>query len=423
MESLNNILRIQPKTRIEFNPKSRYSESIKAKRIHYEKWEPLDNIQVESTLSELERRTRSNDHFRKNQYMPEKWSNGGRNARERQENFDECIYEQQLTQRLGPGIYTQQPQLEWISLQEALTVFRVKEKTVRLWIEEEKLKVLQRIKDQLILIYIDESFFKLFFPNSSKTSKEKIRFLRRKLKSVNPELRPQKYEKWFLPSVTTEIVWPEHFSDKFLRLQLANKEYDSKIFMQNRSIANVEKENFPAPYHNLDVNYFNTLLKRSTVMYLGKPTLRYFTTQEAAWYLRINEQSLINAVKSEELTPMKTDLGEHYIFEKKQLLVFAGPSSNPITADESTQKTLAWLAAEFQADFSGTIPPDAESRVFLSEAALARERKKLKKSFIRLSEVSFPLRVQNLFFFNWLLNPKLKYFQVPKAMKDIDIMD
>ena len=421
MESLKYILRIQPKTRIKFNPKTRWTESIKAQRIHYEKWEPLDNIEVESTLSELERTTRSNDHFRKNQYMPKKWSNGGRNARERQENFDECIYEQQLTQRLGPGTYTQEPPLEWISLQEALLVFHVKEETVRLWIDEEKLKVLHHAKDHLILIYIDESFFKLFFPNSSKTSKEKMRFLYRKLNSVNPDIKPQKYEKWFLPNVIIEIVWPEHFSDKFLRLQLANKEFDSKIFHQYRSIANVEKENFPAPYLNLDVDYFNALWERSTLMYLGKPALRYFTTQEAAWYLRTNEQTLINAVKSEELTPMKTDLGEHYIFEKKQLLVFAGPSSNPITTDESTQKTLAWLAAEFQADFSGTIPPDAESRDFMSESDLVRERKKLKKSFIRLSEVSFLYRVQNLYFFNWLFNPELKYFKVPKVIKEMDI--
>ena len=421
MESLYNILRIQPKTRIKFNPKTRCTESIKAKRIHYEKWEPLDNIEVESTLSELERRTRSNDHFRKNQYMPEKWSNGGHNARERQENFDECIYEQQLTQRLGPGTYTQEPPLEWISLQEALLVFHVKEETVRLWIEEEKLKVLHHAKYHLILIHIDESFFKLFFPNYSKTSKEKMRFLYRKLNSVNPDIKPQKYEKWFLPRVITEITWPKLFSKKFLRLELANKEYDSRLFKQHRSIANVEEENFPAPYHDLDVNYFRLLLERSIVMYLGKPTLRYFTTQEAAWYLRISEQTLINAVKSEELTPMKTDQGEHYIFEKKQLLAFAGPSSNPIMADESTRKTLAWLAAEFQADFSGTIPPDAESRVFMSEEDLARERKKLKKSFIRLSEVSFLFRVQNLYFFNWLLYPKVNAYRQLKVLKDIEI--
>jgi len=111
MEKLNSILRIQPKTTRVLNRKTRKYDIFKAKRIHYENREPLDEIQVETKLSDLERKTRQNKLLVKNQYMPDKWSVGGYDPKEFQENFDECIIYQQLVQRVGPGFLTQDPPL------------------------------------------------------------------------------------------------------------------------------------------------------------------------------------------------------------------------------------------------------------------------------------------------------------------------
>ena len=124
METLSIILRLQPKTRIIFNRKTRIFESSKARRIPYETLEPLNDILVESALSELKRQTRRTVQQKKNQYMPEKWNLTPWNEQELQENFDECIYEQQLTQRLGQGKLTQSPPLEWIDQKDATEIFQ-----------------------------------------------------------------------------------------------------------------------------------------------------------------------------------------------------------------------------------------------------------------------------------------------------------
>ncbi|NQU65963.1 MAG: hypothetical protein HQ517_17005, partial [SAR324 cluster bacterium] len=217
-----------------------------------------------------------------------------------------------------------------------------------------------------------------------------------------------------------ERNWTKISAKKKARANLVTMEANANSFNFARNIAEVEMKNFPVPYRDSDEDYFRTLLVRSKIIHLGKPTLRYFTTEEAAWYLRIPAQVLRAAVISGALTALKTDMGQYYVFEKEQLLGFAGPSNNPLTMDDSTEKTLAWVAAEFQAEFYGNIPPDAASRDFMPKEDLMLEIKKLKQAFIRLSEVSFAHRAQNLTFFNQLLYPKFKHPKIPKALKNIN---
>jgi hypothetical protein len=407
METLSIILRLQPKTRIVVNRKTGIFESSKARRIPYDTLEPLNDILVESALSELKRQTRRTVQQKKNQYMPEKWNWTPWNEQELQENFDECIYEQQLTQRLGQGKLTQGPPLEWVSQKEATEIFQLQNEAINSAIQSGKLKVLQRSKTQQMLIYLDDAFSQLVYPDSRNTPEEKLNQIKKEMRRLNPKLKPQSYKKWILPRATIETLWPDTISKKFSRAVLARKDLNEDAFKLFRNIAGLKRENHPSPYDDIDVSFYNTLWVRSQTINLGKPPLRYFTIEEAAFYLRLQVLTLIMAVHSGDLTPMKTDDGNECVFEKKHLLAYAGPSSNPITANENTKKTLRWVEKEFQPEFSGTVPPDSESRIYMSEEDIKCERMKLKDSLVQLATVSFVFRGKFLFLFNQLQDPKI----------------
>lgn len=419
METLNNILRKQPKTRIVFNRKTGNYENFKAKRIPYEDMEPLDEIQVESALSELHRRTRRTDRQKKNQYLPENWNRIPWNEQEFQENFDECIYEQQLTQRLDSAKLTQKPPLEWVTQKEATELFKVSKEALNREIREGGLKVLQSAKTSQLLIYLDDAFFQMVFPNSRKTPEEKLHIIQKELKILDPKLKPRNYIKWILPHDLMKRPWPDLDSEKVGRAVLACGDFNENVLKLFRKISERDKENSHLQYNDMDVNCIDTLWIRSITINLGKPPLRYFTIEEAAFYLRFGVLNLITAVHYGDLTPMKTGVGEHTIFEKEQLLAYAGPSSDPITATENSKKTLKWVDEEFRAEFTGTVLPETESRMFMSEEDIIAERKKIKESFALLSEVSFAHRAQNLFFFNQLLHPNLQSPPIPMGLRNI----
>ena len=420
METLSIILRLQPKTRIGFNRKTRIFESSKARRIPYETLEPLNDILVESALSELKRQTRRTGQQKKNQYMPEKWNRTPWNEQELQENFDECIYEQQLTQRLGSDKLTQRPQLEWISQKEATQIFEVQNEAINSAIRAGKLKVLPGTKTQRMLIYLDDAFSQLAYPDSRNTPEEKLHQIKKEIKNLNPKLKPQSYKKWVLPRAWIENLWPKSISKKFITAVLARKDVNENVYKLFRKIVGLKRENHPSPYDDLDVSYYNALWVRSRTINLGKPPLRYFTIEEAAFYLRLKVLTLIMAVHSGDLTPMKTDVGHQWIFEKKHLLAYAGPSSNPITANENTKKTLRWVAEEFQLEFTGTVPSDSESRIYMSEEDIKCEEMKLKDSLVQLATESFLFRAKKLFLFNQLQYPKIYPILTPNVLRSIE---
>ena len=420
METLSIILRLQPKTRIGFNRKTRIFESSKARRIPYETLEPLNDILVESALSELKRQTRRTGQQKKNQYMPEKWNRTPWNEQELQENFDECIYEQQLTQRLGSDKLTQSPSLEWVSQKEATQIFQVQNEAINSAIQAGRLKVLQRTKTQQMLIYLDDAFSQLVYPDSGNTPEEKLYQIKKEIKNLNPKLKPQSYKKWILPRAWIENLWPKSIGKKFNTAVLARKDVNENVYKIFRNIAGLKRENHPSPYDDLDVSYYNALWVRSRTINLGKPPLRYFTIEEAAFYLRLEIVTLLLAVHSGHLTPMKTDVGHQCIFEKKQLLAYAAPSSNPITANENTKKTLRWLEKEFQPEFTGTVPPDSESRMYMSEGDIKCEKVKIRESLVQLASVSFLFRAKKLFLFIQLQDPKIGPNLVPSVLRSIE---
>jgi len=420
METLSIILRLQPKTRIGFNRKTRIFESSKARRIPYETLEPLNDILVESALSELKRQTRRTGQQKKNQYMPEKWNRTPWNEQELQENFDECIYEQQLTQRLGSDKSTQRPLLEWVNQKEATDIFQVQNEAINSAIRAGKLKVLQRTKDQQMLIYLDDAFSQLVYPDSRNTPDEKLLQIKKKIKFLNSELKPQNYKKWILPRSLIETLWSKSTSKKFIIAVHAPRDVNKKICKLFRNIAGLKRENHPSAYDDMDVSFYSALWIRSRTINLGKPPLRYFTIEEAAFYLRLKVLTLIMAVHSGELTPMKTDVGNQCIFEKKQLLAYAAPSSNPITANENTKKTLRWLEKEFQPEFTGTVPPDSESRMYMSEGDIKCEKVKIRESLVQLASVSFLFRAKKLFLFIQLQDPKIGPNLVPSVLRSIE---
>ena len=420
METLSIILRLQPKTRIVFNRKTGIFESSKASRIPYDTLEPLNDILVESALSELKRQTRRTGQQKKNQYMPEKWNRTPWDEQELQENFDECIYEQQLTQRLGQDKLTQSPPLEWIDQKDATEIFEVQNEAINSAIRAGKLKVLPGTKTQRMLIYLDDAFSQLAYPDSRNTPEEKLHQIKKEIKNLNPKLKPQSYKRWILPRAWIENLWPKSIGKKFNTAVLARKDVNKNVYKLFRNIAGLKRENHPSPYDDLDVSYYNALWVRSRTITLGKPPLRYFTIEEAAFYLRLEIVTLLLAVHSGELTPMKTDVGHQFIFEKKQLLTYAAHSSNPITANENTKKTLRWLEKEFHTEFTGTVPPDSESRMYMSEEDIKCERMKLEESLVQLASVSFLFRAKKLFLFNQLqylkINPTLK----PSVLRSIE---
>ena len=420
METLSIILRNQPKTRIVINRKTGIFESSKASRIPYDTLDPLEDILVESALSELKSQTRRTVQQKKNQYMPEKWNRTPWNEQELQENFDESIYEQQLTQRLGQDKLTQRPPLEWISQKEATEIFQVQNDAINSAIQSGKLKVLQRAKTQQMLIYLDDAFSQLVYPDSRNTPEEKLHQIKKEMRTLNPKLKPQSYKKWILPRALIETLWPKSISKKLIRAVLARKDVNENIFKLFRNIAGLKRENHPSPYDDLDVSYYNTLWVRLRTLNLGKPPLRYFTIEEAAFYLRLEIVILLLAVHSGDLTPMKTDEGHQWIFEKKHLLAYAGPSSNPITANENTIKAPRWVAEEFHTEFTGSVPPDSELRMYMSEEDIKCEEMKLKDSLVQLATVSFLFRGKSLFLFNQLQDPKIGPTLVPGVLRSIE---
>ena len=420
METLSIILRNQPKTRIVINRKTGIFESSKASRIPYDTLDPLEDILVESALSELKSQTRRTVQQKKNQYMPEKWNRTPWNEQELQENFDESIYEQQLTQRLGQDKLTQRPPLEWISQKEATEIFQVQNDAINSAIQSGKLKVLQRAKTQQMLIYLDDAFSQLVYPDSRNTPEEKLHQIKKEMRTLNPKLKPQSYKKWILPRALIETLWPKSISKKLIRAVLARKDVNENIFKLFRNIAGLKRENHPSPYDDLDVSYYNTLWVRLRTLNLGKPPLRYFTIEEAAFYLRLEIVILLLAVHSGDLTPMKTDEGHQWIFEKKHLLAYAGPSSNPITANENTKKTPRWVAEEFHTEFTGSVPPDSELRMYMSEEDIKCEEMKLKDSLVQLATVSFLFRGKKLFLFNQLQDPKIGPTLIPGVLRSIE---
>jgi hypothetical protein len=420
METLSIILRLQPKTRIVFNRKTGIFESSKARRIPYDTLEPLNDIQVESALSELKRQTRRTGQQGKNQYMPEKWNRTPWDAQELQENFDECIYEQQLTQRLGQGKLTQRSPIEWISQKEATDIFHVQNEAINSAIRAGKLKVLQGAKTQQMLIYLDDAFSQLVYPDSRNTPEEKLHQIKKEMRILNPKLKPQSYKKWILPRALIETLWPKSISKKFITAVLARKDVNENVYKLFRNIAGLKRENYPSPYDDMDASFYSALWVRSRTINLGKPPLRYFTIEEAAFYLRLEVLNIIMAVHSGDLTPMKTDVGNECIFEKKHLLAYAGPSSNPITANENSKKTLRWVEQEFHAEFTGTVPPDSESRMYMSEEDIKCERMKLEESLVQLPSVSFLFRAKKLFLFNQLQYPKIDPTLIPSVLRSIE---
>jgi hypothetical protein len=420
METLNIILRLQPKTCIVFNRKTGIFESSKARRIPYDTLEPLNDILVESALSELKRQTRRTVQQKKNQYMPGKWNRTPWDEQELQENFDECIYEQQLTQRLDSDKLTQRPPLEWINQKEATEIFQVQHEAINSAIQSGKLKVLPGTKTQQMLIYLDDAFSQLVYPDSRNTPEDKLHQIKKEMRILNPKLKPQSYKKWILPRALIETLWPKSISKKFIRAVLARKDVNENVFKLFRNIAGLKRENYSSPYDDMDASFYSALWVRSRTINLGKPPLRYFTIEEAAFYLRLQVLTLIMAVHSGDLTPMKTDVGHQWIFEKKHLLAYAGPSSNPITANENTKKTLRWVAEEFHTEFTGTVPPDSELRIYMLEEDIKCEEMKLKESLVQLASVSFLFRAKNLFLFNQLQDPKIGPTLVPGVLRSIE---
>jgi hypothetical protein len=170
----------------------------------------------------------------------------------------------------------------------------------------------------------------------------------------------------------------------------------------------------------MDTRYCSILRTRRKALYLGRPPLRYFTTEEAAFYLRVSKQVIIKAVKVGQLTPLKTETGIHFFYEKKTLLQYAGPSTNPFEIDESSVQTREVVEQQHMSEFSNHLPSNSKSRIFLSEMDIKFEEYKIKKAFNQICEVSLDHRANNLHYYNFTFHPEAAKFCGNKILQEIE---
>ena len=409
MIDLNKILRTQPKSTFKFDREERSWYLEKPHRIEYESISTLDDIHVETTLTELLRMTRLHWRGHKNQYLTERWNRCGLSPVEFQENFDDTIYEQQLTQRLGRGILTQTPLLEWVTLQEATEIFQVSYKVVNRWIREGKLHALQYKKGYRKLIFIDDSFLAIGLLNPKRSLSDNKHWLSARFRILEYEPTTNRYRKWMLPQASMERDFPHLYADEFIR-SLLDTSVDSRHKKGlSMTVAEGElKKKYKTPYITADLDFYRVLRSRSRIRRLGRPPLRYFTTEEAAYYLRLSKLAIIKAVSSGRLTPLKTESGKHFIFEKETLLQFIGPSTNPLDQDKASQKICRWVDSEFKSEYTAKVQPESFTRSFLSERDFLLETYQIEKAYYELCSASLEFRANNLFFYNQLFPPENK---------------
>jgi excisionase family DNA binding protein len=419
MEDMNRIIGIQPKTLLQFNREHGYPFFGKADRIDYESMEPLDEIQVETTLSELKRITRSHWRNHQEQYLPGNWVYMGFTWAEAQEHFDEVVYEQQLLQRLGRGILTQRPELDWVRLQEATEIFQVNYKVVNRLIGEGKLNALQFKKKHRKLIHIDAKFCRVGLEYSSRSEEDNLQYLTSRLKTLNFEPMTGRYRRWRLPPSSIERIYPRIGLNRVTRSCLAMILDPSYKHHLAEYVNERELRKYKTPHIKMDYDYFKALKARSKIIYLGRPPLRYFTTEEAAYYCRLSKLAIIKAVSSGRLTPYKTDTGKHFIFEKKDLIKFIGPSTNPLDHNKESRKTIEWVEHQYACEFTSNLEPQSPSRSFLSENEILYESWMIKRAFRKLCSVSLPFRADNLHYHNMLFPKGLKSPFSSRACQDI----
>ena len=419
MEDMNKILRIQPKTLLQFNREHRYPFFGKADRIDYESMEPLDEIQVLTTLSELKRLKHLHWRNHQQQYLPQNWVNMSLTWADKQEHFDEVIYEQQLVQRLGRGILTQRPVLDWVTLQEASEIFQVNYKVVNRLIREGKLHALQYKKGHRKLIHIDEKFCSVGLETSSRSEEDNFQYLLSRLRALNFEPMTGRYRRWILPPSMVERLYPTLMTNRTIRSCLALEMSYSYKHRLSQNVSERELRKYKTPHTRMDYDFFKTLKARSRIIFLGHPPLRYFTTEEAAFYLRLSKLAIIKAVSSGRLTPYKTDTGKHFIFEKKDLVKFIGPSTNPLDLNKESRKTIEWAEHQYACEFTSRVEPQSHSRSFLSENEILYESWMIKRAFRKLCSVSLPFRADNLHYHNMLFPQGLKSPFHSKACRDI----
>jgi excisionase family DNA binding protein len=419
MEDLNKILGIQPKTLLQFNKEHGYPFFGKADRIDYESMEPLDEIQVETTLTELKKLKHLHWRNHQDQYLPANWVYSYCNWSDIQEHFDEVLYEQQLVQRLGRGILTQRPELEWVTLQEATEIFQVNYKVVNRLIREGKLNAVQYKKAHRKLIHIDGKFCNVGLEYSSRSEKDNLQYLLSRLRALYFDPMTKRYRDWRLPLSMIERIYPRMGTNRVIRSCLTMTLHPSYKRHLAEYVNEREIRKYETPHIQMDYDFFSVLKARSRIIHLGHPPLRYFTTEEAAYYCRLSKLAIIKAVSSGRITPYKTDTGKHFIFEKKDLLKFIGPSTNPLDLDQQSRSTIEWVEHQYACEFTSKVQPQSSFRSFLSEKEILYESWMIKRAFGKLCAVSLPFRADNLHFHNMLFPQGLKSPFISRACLDI----
>jgi len=395
-EIIKQILRNQPKSSFAWDKKKRKHGLEKTDRIDYDRLWPLHEIDEMSALTKLKQSKRYDWRRQADQFLPPSWADFGFKQAEDQEIFDEAVYEQQLTQRVGRGILTQKPRLEWVTLQEASNIFQVNYKVVNRWIREDNLNTLQFKKGHRKLIRLNKRFYDTLMNSRKSSFNEYLMAALEMIAKFGFEPKTERYRHWKLPITDIERLFPSNFTDKQMRSAVVRPGEEAINGDLRREVDEGELKKYQMPYTEFDSIYFDAILARSKAINFGLPPLRYFTTEEAAFYLRLSKLAILKAVDSGRLTPLKTTTGKHFIFEKKDILKFIGPSTDPIHVDEQDKKIFEWVQCEYGDEFSGTVPGNSKSRYFLSKEDKLIEKRKIVKAFNILTEVSFIYRVDNL---------------------------
>lgn len=286
-------------------------------------------------------------------------------------------------------------------------------------IREGKLNAVQYKKAHRKLIHIDGKFCNVGLEYSSRSEEDNLQYLLSRLRTLNFEPMTGRYKRWRLPLSLIERVYSEIFKNKVTRSCLEMTLHPSLKRHLAEYVNERELRKYNTPHIQMDYDFFKVLRARSRIIYLGRPPLRYFTTEEAAHYCRLSKLAIIKAVSSGRLTPYKTDTGKHFIFEKKDLLKFIGPSTNPFDLDKQSRSTIQWVEHQYACEFTSRVQPQSSSRSFLSEKEILYESWMIKRAFGKLCSVSLPFRADNLHYHNMLFPQGLKSPFISRACLDI----
>ena len=288
-----------------------------------EKLEAMEPAQRESALilSLALDYTRQDYWQRSSNFLTGGWLKGG--SREAlQQRFIAAIHYQQVVQRLGSGILTQKPSLEWVTRGEAEVLMGCHSNVFNRYRDQDVLEVIQRQHRGRVLVRLNFALIRRALEFSHYSRSENLTRIRRFLNSRRFKPSSKRYRDWRLSDPVNLKAVQAITVNKKMRRAVRESEMMRQIPGQEahfyRQYNDQESGNILS-----DIEFFHMHEQKIRAAHWEPPPLLYFTTEEAAYYLRVSTKTIHEAVKAEKLNTRHTVGCGNYMFEKHDLLSYA----------------------------------------------------------------------------------------------------